>query len=62
MKKPHLYLVKDKPKPDTLQCSFCGNEEEYCERLLVGVIANVCQSCVGMFVEIVRDKNPGFVR
>lgn len=61
MKGSHLRLVDDMPKPVALQCSFCGDEEEVCD-LLIGVAANVCQKCVETFVEIIRDKNPGFVR
>jgi hypothetical protein len=37
------------------RCSFCGKSEEAVEKIIVGGAGSICNACVGICLQILRD-------
>ena len=40
----------------TLRCSFCGKSQDKTEVLVTGVGAAICDSCIEIAAEVVRER------
>ena len=38
-----------------IRCSFCGKPQAYCDRIIAGNGAYICDECVGICGEMVKD-------
>jgi hypothetical protein len=43
---------------ETLHCSFCGNSEHRVKKLIAGPLVLICDQCVELCADIVRDEDP----
>ena len=48
----------DLPPQNTLYCSFCGKSQHDVKKLIAGPSVFICDECVGLCVDIVRDDVP----
>jgi len=44
----------------TLFCSFCGRTQHEVRRLVAGATVFICDECVGMCVELLKDPTQSF--
>src|SRR5215470_6362313 len=42
--------------PKTLYCSFCGKSQHEVQKLIAGASAYVCDECVGLCVNFIREE------
>jgi len=44
--------------PEPLRCSFCGKTEDQIRKLVFGPGVYICNECVSLCVEIIKDEFP----
>lgn len=55
---PSSVGMSDSATEETLYCSFCGKSEDDVKKLIAGPLVWICDKCVELCTEIVRDENP----
>jgi hypothetical protein len=49
--------VQETPRPKTLYCTFCGKTQHEVKKLIAGPSAYVCDECVELCVDIIREED-----
>ena len=44
---------------DLLKCSFCGKSQKQVKKLIAGPAVYICDECIDLCNEIIRDELPG---
>ena len=50
----------DKAASKAFSCSFCGKEQNEVRHLFVGHNTCICEECIALCVDILREKEPTF--
>src|SRR5262249_54099790 len=51
-------VARDSAASKTLYCSFCGKSQHDVAKLIAGPAVFICDECVGLCTDIVRDETP----
>jgi len=53
---------KEQPKFGALRCNFCGVFHNECRMMIAGPNVMICDTCISLCVDIIREKYPDFKR
>jgi hypothetical protein len=55
-----LNIKPPKVKFGSLSCNFCGKGHLECRKLIAGPNVMICNECIELCVDIIRETDPGF--